>query len=148
MKLQRHAAILRIIREQRIPNQDALKRALASAGITVAQATLSRDIRELGLTKQADPAGGSFYSASADGTARPDLAGILGTLLMSLDGVGPLLVARTLAGGAEAVATAIGQAGWKEVLGTTVGPDTVVIVTRGEQASAAVVKRLEGIARK
>lgn len=148
MKLHRHAVILRIIREQRIPNQDALKQALALAGIEVAQATLSRDIRELGLTKQADPGGGSFYSVPADGAAKPDLAGILGALLVSLDGVGPLVVVRTLSGGAEAVATSIGQAGWKEVLGTTVGPDTVVIVTRGEQARAAVMKRLEGMARK
>ena len=58
MKTQRQAAILRVIRERRIESQDDLKDALASVGIVVTQATLSRDIRELGLAKLADSGGG------------------------------------------------------------------------------------------
>ncbi len=62
MKLQRHAAILRTVREKRIESQDGLREALAAEGIMVTQATLSRDIRELGLAKLVDPQGGSFYA--------------------------------------------------------------------------------------
>ena len=67
MKIQRHAAILRVVRERRIESQDELREALATEGFTVTQATLSRDIRELGLAKLADPQGGAFYTHPASG---------------------------------------------------------------------------------
>lgn len=145
MKLERHSAILRIVRQQRVPNQDGLRQALRSAGIDVAQATLSRDIRELGLVKQVDPGGGAFYVLPVDGPLRPDLAGTLRTWLVSLEGVGPLLVLRTAPGGASAVAAALDQAGWSEMVGAVGTADTVLAVTRGEQARKAVERRIEGI---
>jgi transcriptional regulator of arginine metabolism len=145
MKVLRHSAILRILREQRIPNQDALRQALSLAGITVAQATLSRDIRELGLVKQADPGGGGFYVVPAEGPVRPDLAGTLRTWLLSFEGVGPLLVLRAVPGGATAVALAVEQAGWSEVVGTVPGGDNILLVTRGEGPRKAVEKRLEKV---
>lgn len=145
MKLQRHSAILRIIREQRISNQDALRRALAEQGIEVAQPTLSRDIRELRLVKQADPAGGGFYSVPTRQAAGPDLASLLPSLVREYEGVGILLVLRTVPGSADAVAGAITQAGWAEVIGTTVGPETVVLVTRSEAARQAVERKLDGL---
>ena len=143
MKVLRHSAILRILREQRIPNQDALRLALAASGINVAQATLSRDIRELGLVKQVDPGGGGFYVVPADGPMRPDLAGTLRTWLVSFEGVGPLLVLRTVPGGATAVALAVEQAGWSEVIGAIPGGDNVLLVTRSDTARKAVEKRVE-----
>ena len=57
MKLQRHAAILRLVRGQRITSQDELGRVLKAAGFSVTQATLSRDVRELGLAKLTDAQG-------------------------------------------------------------------------------------------
>ena len=147
MKLERHAAILRLVREHRLPNQEALKRALEGLGIEVAQATLSRDIRDLGLIKQADPDGGAFYAMGSAPATHPDMAQLLRAMVVGLDGVGGLLVLRTKPGGAEAVATAVGQAGWPEVLGITTGPDTVLIVTRGEPGRQAVGRRLEGMTR-
>lgn len=143
MKLERQSAILRLVREQRIANQDALRRALAQAGIEVAQATLSRDIHELGLAKQVDPAGGAFYIVPAEGPVRPDLAGTLKTWVVSFEGVGPLLVVRTATGGAGAVAVGLDQAGWPELIGAVAGADVVLVVTRGDAARRQVERKIE-----
>jgi len=142
MKVLRHSAILRILREQRIANQDELRLALVANGITVAQATLSRDIRELGLVKQVDPGGGGFYVVPAEGPLRPDLSGTLRTWLVSVEGVGPLLVLKTVPGGATAVALAVEQAGWSEVVGAVPGGDNVLLVTRSELGRKAVELRI------
>ena len=145
MKLERHSAILRIVREQRIANHDALRLALARSGIKVAQATLSRDIRELGLVKQADPGGGAFYVVPAEGPPRPDVGGTLSTWVVSFEGIGPLLVLRTVPGGAGVVALALDQAGWSDVIGAIAGADIVMVVTRGEQARKAVERKVEQV---
>ena len=81
MKIQRHAAILRVVRERRIESQDELREALSDDGFVVTQATLSRDIRELGLAKLADPQGGAYYTHPHRSAVRPDLAQILPALL-------------------------------------------------------------------
>jgi transcriptional regulator of arginine metabolism len=143
MKVLRHSAILRILREQRVANQDELRKALAAQGITVAQATLSRDIRELGLVKQVDPGGGGFYVVPADGPLRPDLESTLRTWLVSFEGVGPLLVLKTVPGGATAIARAVEQAGWSEVVGAIPGADNVLLVTRSELGRKAIERRIE-----
>ena len=111
MKIQRHAAILRVVRERRIESQDELREVLATEGFTVTQATLSRDIRELGLAKLADPQGGAFYTHPHRAAVRPDLAQVLPALLVSVDGVGPLLVLKTASGSAGAITEALDQAG-------------------------------------
>jgi transcriptional regulator of arginine metabolism len=147
MKVKRHSAILRIVREERIANHEELRRALVAAGISVAQATLSRDIRELGLVKQVDPGGGGFYALPAEGPVRPDLAGTLRTWLVSFEGVGPLLVMKTVPGGATAVATAVEQAAWSEVIGAIPGGDNVLLVTRSEVARKAIERRIESAKR-
>jgi transcriptional regulator of arginine metabolism len=143
VKLERHAAILRVIRERRIRNQDELRTALAEARITATQATLSRDIHELGLVKVSD-AEGVFYGTGTDaGALRPDLGQLVRALLVSADGVGPLLVLRTAAGSAGALTAAIDGAGWSEVIGTIAGDDTVLVVTRGPREREAVAARLK-----
>ena len=147
MKLERQSAILRLVREQRIPNQDELRLALQSAGMVVAQATLSRDIHELGLVKQADPGGGAFYVVPTEGPVRPDLAGTLRTWLTSLEGVGPLLVLRTASGGAGAVAAALDQSGWPDVVGAVAGVDVVLVVARSDAGRKALERRIEAVRR-
>src|SRR6266487_3478990 len=67
MKTQRHAAILRIVRGETVGSQEQLRERLKSEGFNVTQATLSRDIRELGLAKVAAPDGGSHYAAAPEG---------------------------------------------------------------------------------
>ena len=148
MKVQRHAAILKVVRDRRIESQDELREALASEGFNVTQATLSRDIRELGLAKLSDPQGGAFYTHPHRAAVRPDLAQILPTLLVSVDGVGPFLVLKTASGSAGAVTEALDQAGWSEVIGTIAGDDTVLVITRSQRQRETVATRVEGFVRK
>jgi transcriptional regulator of arginine metabolism len=142
MKLSRHSLILRLVRERRIPHQAALRSALAGEGVDVAQATLSRDIRELGLVKQSDPAGGGFYSVPAEAPGRPDIAMVLKSWLLGMEGVGPMLVLQTRPGGAGAVAVALEQSEWPEVLGAVAGMGTVLVVTRSESARKSLERRI------
>ncbi len=147
MKLQRHAVILRVVKDRRIESQDELRAALAAEGFAVTQATLSRDIRELGLAKLVDPQGGAFYANPQEGSIKPDLSQVLPTLLVSVDGVGPLLILRTATGSAGAVTAALDQAGWSEIIGTIAGDDTVLVITRSDKMRKALAARLETLAR-
>jgi transcriptional regulator of arginine metabolism len=146
MKTQRQAAILRVIRERRIESQDDLKEALASVGIVVTQATLSRDVRELGLAKLAD-SGGAYYAHPHRGAVRPELGQVLPTLLVSIDGVGPFLILKTASGSAGAVTEALDQAGWTEIIGTIAGDDTVLVITRNQGLRKAIANRIEALVR-
>jgi transcriptional regulator of arginine metabolism len=145
MKTQRHAAILRVVRDRRIESQDELREALAEGGFVVTQATLSRDIRELGLAKLADPEGGAYYTHPHRGAVRPELGQVLPTLLVGVDGVGPFLVLKTASGSAGAVTEALDQAGWTEIIGTIAGDDTVLVVTRNQRVRREIAKRIEAM---
>jgi transcriptional regulator of arginine metabolism len=147
MKLQRHAAILRIVREKRIQSQDDLREALAVEGISVTQATLSRDIRELGLAKLVDPQGGSYYANPTEGSLRPDLGQVLPALLVSVEGTGPIIVIKTATGGAPAVAAALDTAAWKEIIGTLAGDDTLLVIAKNPRMRQLVEARLAALAR-
>jgi transcriptional regulator of arginine metabolism len=143
MKTQRHAAILRVVRDRRIESQDGLRQALADEGFVVTQATLSRDIRELGLAKLADPGGGAYYTHPHRGAVRPELGQVLPALLVSVDGVGPFLVLKTASGSAGAVTEALDQVGWTEVIGTIAGDDTVLVITRSQRHRQQVAGRIQ-----
>jgi len=144
MKTQRHAAILKIVRRERVASQERLRELLAAEGFDVTQATLSRDIRDLGLAKVAAPDGGSHYSPPPEGPGiRPHLGQLLPSMLVSVDGVGPLLVLKTPAGGAQALGLALDSEGWREVIGTIAGDDAVLVIARSERARRAVQERLK-----
>jgi transcriptional regulator of arginine metabolism len=145
MKTQRHAAILRVVRERRIESQDELREVLAGEGFQVTQATLSRDIRELGLAKLAHREGGVYYTHPHRATVRPGLTQLLPTLLVSVDGVGPFLVLKTASGSAGAVTEALDQAGWSEVIGTIAGNDTVLVITRSLRLRQAIAARIQNL---
>lgn len=147
MKAQRHAAILKIIKSSRVSSQEQLRDLLAHDGFVVTQATLSRDLRELRLTKVADPEGGSFYSVPGDREIpHPSLSALLPALLLSMEGVGPLLVVKTPQGSAEALGGAMDGADLPEIIGTIAGDDTLLVITRGDQARDALADRLRGLA--
>jgi len=114
----------------------------------VTQATLSRDIRELGLAKLADPQGGAYYAHPHRAALRPDLAQVLPALLVSVDGVGPFLVLKTASGSAGAVTEALDQAGWGEVMGTIAGDDTVLVITRSQKLRQAIASRIQALVKK
>nr|WP_240978445.1 hypothetical protein [Longimicrobium terrae] len=147
VKLPRHAAILEIVRTHRVPSQEALRELLAARGIEVAQATLSRDIRNLGLVKTPDEHGGSGYVVPAGGPdVGPTLSRLLPALYVGADGVGNLLVLKTLVGGAQPIAVAIDAEGWSEIVGTIGGDDTILIVLRSPDHRDVIVSRIEAIA--
>lgn len=148
MKPQRHAAILKIIRHEQVASQEQLRELLRGQGFDVTQATLSRDIRELRLAKVAAPDGGSRYAPPPEGggSIRPNLDQLLPSMLVSIDGVGPLVVLKTPAGTAQALGLAVDGAGWTEIIGTIAGDDAVLVITRGERARRAVETRLKELA--
>ena len=148
MKTQRHAAILRIVRRDTVGSQEQLRELLRADGFDVTQATLSRDIRELGLAKVAAPDGGSHYAPPEGGGSgvRPHLEQLLPTMLVSAEGVGPLLVLKTTTGGAQALALALDGAGWNEVIGTIAGDDAILVIVRSERARRAVHTRIRELA--
>ncbi len=138
MKAKRHNAILRLVREHPIPSQERLRELLARAGFDVTQATLSRDIRELGLAKSPGEDGAPVYAAAEEMLPSPALATLIPSLLLKVDGVGPMLVLRTPTGSASALAAALDHEDWPEVLGTLAGDDTLLIIA----ASVADRKKL------
>ena len=144
MKSQRQAAIVRLVRRDRVESQEQLRELLGAEGFEVTQATLSRDIRELGLAKVSDPDGGSFYSASPTGDAvHPPLAQLVQTLLLTVEGVGALVVLRTTAGSANTLGSALDYEGWHEIIGTIAGDDTLLLICRSDAARRAVAGRLK-----
>lgn len=146
MKAQRHAAILRLVRDHTIPSQSRLQELLRRAGHEVTQATLSRDIHELGLVKLPDPEGATHYASAPDELVPPPtLAAFLPSLLLHVDGVGPLLVLRTSAGSASTLAAALDREAWPEILGTLAGDDTLLVVARSARERHRLARRLAGL---
>ncbi len=147
MKTRRHAAIMKFLRQHLVQSQEQLRQLLREQDIEVTQATLSRDIRELRLVKVTDPDGVSHYAPPSDGDVlRPSLDQLLATLLVSLDKAGNLLVIRTPAGSANALGSAIDLQGWKEIMGTVAGDDTILIITRSDKNCRTLLRRLRGLA--
>ena len=148
MKTQRHAAILKVIRRDTVGSQEQLRELLSAEGFDVTQATLSRDIRELGLAKVAAPDGASYYSPPDEvGAApRPHLEQLLPTMLVSVDGVGPLLVLKTATGAAQPLAVAVDGSGWSEIIGTIAGDDAILVITKSERARRAIQTRIQELA--
>ena len=147
VKPTRHAAILELVRTERVHSQEHLRELLVERGFDVAQATLSRDIRDLGLAKVPDEQGGAVYTVPSTADPSPALARMLPALYTGADGVGNLLVLRTMVGGAQPVAAAIDSARWPEVVGTLAGDDTILLILRDPEHRDRVRERVEEIAR-
>ena len=143
-KRDRQALILELVQARPVSSQEELRRLLAARGWEVTQATLSRDLRDLGLARVSTEDGVRYVvpDALAD-DSRPALDATLAQFLDSVDGVGELIVLKTLAGGAQPVAEAIDAAAWPEVLGTIGGENTILVVCRSGEARAEVMRRLE-----
>jgi transcriptional regulator of arginine metabolism len=146
-KTQRHEAIRQLVQQNRVGSQEQLRELLAERDVDVTQATLSRDIRELRLVKIPDPEGGTHYTLPPESwDQRPPIARLLPTLYIASEGTGNLIVVRTLAGGAQAVAEALDWEEWPEVMGTLGGDDSILIVLRDPKHLAPVLARLETLA--
>jgi transcriptional regulator of arginine metabolism len=142
-KRERQTLILELVQARPVSSQEELRRLLVARGWEVTQATLSRDLRDLGLARVTTEEGVRYVvpDALAD-DGRPALDATLAQFMGSVDGVGELIVLRTLAGGAQPVAEAIDAEGWPEVLGTIGGENTILVVCRSAEARAEVTRRL------
>lgn len=147
MKPRRQSAILEAIGRQSVRSQEQLRRTLRASGFDVTQATLSRDIRELGLVKGgADGAYQAPGRPAANGqTATSRLQRSLAEYMTRVDRVQQLVLLRTGPGQAQILGVAIDGAQLPEVVGTLAGDDTILVITRDAAAARALVKRFEGL---
>lgn len=148
MKHYRQSAILDLVTQEAIPSQDQLRRQLRSKGFNATQATISRDIKELGLVKRAVDGAYRKPGAQADPRRSADaVRRAVADYLRGLDLVQQLLVLRTDPGLAQPLALAIDGAALPEVVGTVAGDDTVLVITRHARAGREVTRLFEGWAR-
>jgi transcriptional regulator of arginine metabolism len=146
-KASRHTAIREIMLKHRVSSQEDLRELLGERGFDVAQATLSRDIRELRLIKVPDADGGHHYTLPPESwDSRPPLERLLPALFVGAEGTRNLLVVKTLAGGAQAIAEALDWEEWPEVLGTLAGDDTILLILRDDRFMDTVQRRIEELA--
>jgi transcriptional regulator of arginine metabolism len=177
-KAARHARIAAILAQpvQPVRSQEELAERLAEIGFKVTQATLSRDLEEIGAVRLRGPDGSLVYALAADpdpgGLGRPGenpggvgtvdvtglvaalamepsarLARVAAELLVTAEASGNLVVLRTPAGAAQLLASAIDHSGWRAVLGTVGGDDTVLVIARdpdgGDELARAFLRLAE-----
>ncbi len=147
-KVARQQRIVDLVRSTPIRSQNELAQRLADEGLVVTQATLSRDLEELGATKVRRPDGLVYAvdpdAAAVDGGSR--LARVLGDLLVGAEPSANLVVLRTPPGGAHFLASAVDRAGLPDVIGTVAGGDTVLVVTKRANGGAALARHLVRLA--
>lgn len=149
----RQARIVSILSTRSIRSQGELAEILAAEGIEVTQATLSRDLEELGAVKLRGADGGSgVYVVPEEGSPVRGVSGgtdrvarLLEELLVSTDASGNLAVLRTPPGAAHYLASAIDRAALPYVVGTVAGDDTILVVAREPMTGAELAAKLESI---
>ena len=143
MKYKRPAQILRIIHEKNIKTHEQLIGDLNKCGYNVTQATVSRDIKELGLIKIPLPDGGSVYSSSKDIPEELDRRiNMITDTVISVDYAMNNIVVKTYPGMASAVAASVDASMRNEFLGSIAGDDTLLIIARNEEKAAEIAEKL------
>jgi transcriptional regulator of arginine metabolism len=141
MKSWRQAQVLEVISKDAVTSQEMLRQRLQERGISATQATISRDLKDLGLVKRAGDGAYSRASAETAGPATGEhLRRAVSSLVRGFERVDSLLVVRTDRGQAQGLAEWIDRAQLAEVAGTVAGDDTILLVCRGAEAAS----RLEG----
>lgn len=152
MRRQRHAAILRLIEEQAVETQADLLRLLQGQGFDITQATVSRDVTQLGLVKARDSAGRARYVTPTHGSVGDVMERTKRALrdyVVDMHGSGQLVLLKTLAGRANALAAALDELGLPGVLGTIAGDDAVLVLVQSEDVGppapevAALMRKLD-----
>jgi transcriptional regulator of arginine metabolism len=152
-KAARQARIVSLLAEHPVRSQTELARLLADAGMPVTQATLSRDLEELGAVKLRTPDGGlpiyvipedgaPLAFRSADDAPPHRLARLVGELLTAAQASANLVVLHTPPGAAHFLASALDRAGLPDVLGTIAGDDTILVIAREPTGGQAVADQL------
>jgi transcriptional regulator of arginine metabolism len=145
MKARRQAVILELVDREPLHSQETLRKRLHQRGFDTTQATISRDIKELGLVKRA---GDGAYQRQGVEAGNPEtmltaLERAAAEFLRRVERVQQLVVIRTGRGQAQALAEAMDRAALPEAVGTIAGDDTFLVIGRGGRGAAALVKRLK-----
>jgi transcriptional regulator of arginine metabolism len=146
MKARRKAIILELVESEAITSQEQLREKLRERGIEATQATLSRDIRELGLVKRA--VDGAYRRAAPDtavGNGEATLRRAVEEYLRTQETIEQLLVLRTDPGQAQSLAVAIDRARLAEIAGTIGGDDTILVICRSASDATAIAERFRSM---
>lgn len=157
-KTARRQRIIELLGRHHVHSQTELAELLAESGVTVTQATLSRDLVELEAVKVRVPGGALVYAVPAEGGDRTPrvggdpavsearLARLLAELMVSADASANMALLRTPPGAAQFLASAFDKADLATVLGTVAGDDTVLVISRDPDGGAALARRLLALA--
>lgn len=150
MKFQRHNAIKELVAHSLVANQDELRRKLRRRGFEVTQATLSRDIHELRLSKgpggyslpSSNGNGNGSFAAAVEDDGPPSVAEVIESFGLRVRQAMNQVLVGTVMGGAQPVAAALDHEAWPEVLGTIAGDDTVLVICPDLRRAAEVETRI------
>jgi transcriptional regulator of arginine metabolism len=149
-KTQRQYLVAKLIEAQAVPNQAALVDLLAADGVAATQATVSRDLEELGAIKVRMPGGETAYAIPAlpkEQLAPEDhLRRVFGDWVVEVAHSDNLVVVRTPPGSAHVVGSALDRSGMPGVLGTVAGDDTIRVVVASDLGGEAMAQRLSELA--
>ena len=147
MKTRRQAKILELIQRNDVETQEELSAYLVREGFQVTQATVSRDIRELKLTKIAMDNGKQKYAVitDADSGMMEKYARVLREGFISMDLAKNIVVIKTGSGMAGAVCAAIDAMKFQEMVGSIAGDDTIICIIRDDEEAVKIMKKLRKI---
>ena len=149
MKTKRQRKIIELITNYDIETQEELAAKLVENGFNITQATISRDIRELNLTKIATKGGKQKYAvqSSSDIVSNSKYMRVLNDGIITMDTAGNILVVKTVSGMAMAVAAALDAMQIKEILGCIAGDDTIMCVVKHAEETDRVKEHIESFIR-
>jgi transcriptional regulator of arginine metabolism len=146
LKSKRHLKILNLIKNEDIGTQQELVASLHESGIEVTQATVSRDIKKLGLIKVPNGHGGYKYTFSSNrtkGDVKDWLKKMIQDFVVDMDYSDNVIVLKTLLGTAGGLAAAIDNTKWEGIMGTVAGENTILLVIKGKDRTPEIFKRFK-----
>jgi len=141
-KLSRHAAVRDVIATREVSSQEELRRALFRRGHRVTQATLSRDIHELGLVKTAE--GYKVPQGEEAEVHLPSIERLIQEFVYDVKTAQNLVVVKTSPGSAQPVSAAIDAEEWEEAVGTIGGDDTILAIASNAKSAGKLAQRIRG----
>ncbi len=147
MKVNRHAKIVELVGKYHIETQEELAERLKNEGFQITQATVSRDIRDLKLTKVPTDDGRQKYAVlkATENALKEKYVRILKDGFVSMDMAQNILVIKTESGMAMAVGAALDEMRWNEIVGCIAGDDTIMCAIRSVEETSAVMEKIRKI---
>ena len=145
MKSKRHERILQLVAEHSINTQEELASILSREGYQVTQATVSRDIKELGLIKVLTPEGGYRYATveKAESDLQDRFNSIFSHSVLSVTAAGNLIVIKTVTASANAAAEAVDSLKWPEIAGSIAGDNTIFLAVHDSKSVPELIRRFQ-----